>query len=124
LIADQNDFLFVCSYILDRATAIEHQLASRIAKTTDTLKNDTIDDPLVRMGLKKFSNSDQNLVVHYPHEARLATYKKYIHQLWHQTFAETPVLNTKLIVENRNSRNATKILIRRRPHILSFVENR
>ncbi len=39
-------------------------------------------------------------------------------------FTDTPVTNTKLIVGNRNSRNATKILIRRRPHIMSSTENR
>jgi hypothetical protein len=124
LIADPNDFLFVRSYILNRPTLIEYQLASRIAKTTDTLKNDTIDDPLARMQLKKLSNSDRNLIVHYTHEARLGTYKKHIHRLWDHIFADTPVTDTKLIVGNRNSRNATKILIRRRPHIISSAENR
>jgi hypothetical protein len=69
-------FLFVRSYILNRPTVIEHQLTSRIAKTTDPLENDTINDPLVRMRLKKLSNSDRNLIVHYTHEARLGTYQK------------------------------------------------
>jgi hypothetical protein len=34
------------------------------------------------------------------------------------TSLETPVADTKLIVGNRNSRNATKVLIRRRPSIV------
>ncbi len=54
----------------------------------------------------------------YTHEALLATYKKHIHQLWDQIFTDTPVTNTKLIVGNRNSCNATKTLMRRRPHII------
>ncbi len=123
LIPKPNDFLFVPSYILNRQTLIEHQLASRIPKTTDALKNDTIDDPLVWMRLKILSNSDRNLIVHYTQEARLGIYKKHIHQLWDQIFADTPVTNSKLIVGNRNSRNATKILIRRRPYIMSSTEN-
>ncbi len=106
------------SYILNRPTTIEHQVASRISKTIDPLKNDTIDDPVGRMRLKKLFDSDRNLIIHYIHEARLATYKKHIHHLWNQIFADTLVTNTKLIVGNRNSRNATKILIRRRPHIM------
>ncbi len=80
MIANSNDFLFVRSYILSRPTIIEHQLASRIAKTTDPLKNHTIDDSLVRMRLKKLSNSDRTLIVHYTHEARIvivATQQKY-----------------------------------------------
>ncbi len=70
MIVNPNDFLFVRSYILNRPTAIEHQVASRIEKTIDPFKNDTIDDPLVRMRLKKLFNSDRNLIIHYTHEAR------------------------------------------------------
>jgi hypothetical protein len=62
LIANPNDFLFVRSFILNRPTATEYQIASRIVKTIDPLKNDA-------------------------HEARFATYKKYIHQLWDQIIA-------------------------------------
>jgi hypothetical protein len=122
LTANLNDFLFVRSYILNRPTANEYQIALRIAKIIDPLKNETIDDPLVRMRLQKLFNSDRNLIIHYTHEARFATYKKHIHQLWNQIFADTPVKNSKLIVGNRNSRNATKILIRRRPHIMSSTK--
>ncbi len=118
-IANPNDFLFVRSYILNRPTANEYQIASRITKIIGPLKNHIIDDPLVRMRLNKVLNSNQNLIIHYTHEARLATYKKHIHQLWNQIFKDTPVVNTKIIIGNRNSRNATKILIRRRPHIIS-----
>jgi hypothetical protein len=50
LIANPNDFLFVRSFILNRPTATEYQIASRIVKTIDPLKNDA-------------------------HEARFATYK-------------------------------------------------
>jgi ATP-dependent Lon protease len=103
---------------LNRPTATEHQIASRIAKTIDPLKNDTIDDPLVRIRLNKESNSYRNLIIHYTHEARLRNYKKHIHQLWNQFFADTPVTNTKLIVGNRNSRNAIKTFIRRRPRTM------
>jgi hypothetical protein len=66
---EKNDTL-----LLSRPTIIEHQVASRIAKTIDPLKNDTIDDPLVQMRLKKLFNSDPNLIIHYTHEAWLATY--------------------------------------------------
>ncbi len=115
LIANSNDFAFVRSYILNRTTAIEHQIASRIAKTIDPLKNDTVDDPLARMRLNKESSSCRNLIIHNTHEARFRNYKKHIHQLWNQIFPDTPVRSTKLIVGNRNSRNAIKTFIRRRP---------
>jgi hypothetical protein len=68
------------------------------------------------MQINKESDSYRNLIIYYTHEARLATWKKDIHQLWNQIFPDTPVTNTKLIVGNHNTRNVTKILIRRRPH--------
>lgn len=117
-IATENDLRFMRPYILNRPTAMEHQLASRIAKTIDPQKNAPIDDPLVQIRLNKQSNYTRNLIIHYTYEARLAAYKKHIHELWDQTFINTPLSNTKLIVGNRNSRNAIKILVRRRPRFI------
>jgi hypothetical protein len=110
-IPNPNDLLFVWSYILNRITTIDHQVASRMAKN-----NRSIQKWYNRRSLD--SNSYRNLIIHYTHEAWFATYKKYIHQLWDQIFGNAPVTNTKLIVGNGNSCNATKILIRRRPHIM------
>jgi hypothetical protein len=106
LIPNSNNFLFLRSYILNRPTAIEHQVASRIAKAID--QNETINDSLVQMQIHKESNPSRHLIIHYTHEARLETYKKQIHQLWDQIFADTPVTGTELIVGNHNSCNATK----------------
>jgi hypothetical protein len=47
----------------------QHRAASRIAKTIGPLKNDTIDNPSVRMRPNKLLNSDRNLIIHYIHEA-------------------------------------------------------
>ncbi len=101
---------------MNRPTANEYQIALRIVKKIDPLKNDAISDSLVRIRLNKIFNSDRNIIIHYTHDARLVTYKKHIHQLLDQIFVDTPVKTTKLIVGNCNSRNAIKILIRRRPH--------
>jgi hypothetical protein len=51
-IATQNHFTFVRSPILNQPTAIEHQIASRIAKTLDSLTDENIADPLVRTHIK------------------------------------------------------------------------
>jgi hypothetical protein len=74
----------------------------------DTPEHNQVDDPLVRAYLKKKSKWNTNLIVHYTHEARLASYKKDIHQLWHQLFAETPVMNTNLIIGNRETTGISK----------------
>jgi len=76
------------------------------------------------MRLNKESKSYRNLIIHYAHEARLRNYKKHIHQLWNQVFVDTPLTDTKLIVGNRNSCNATKVLIRRRPRTILSNKNK
>jgi hypothetical protein len=53
--------------------------------------------------------------MHYTHEARLESYKKNIHQLWNQIFAQTPVINMRLIIGNRNNPNNKGTLVHRRP---------
>jgi hypothetical protein len=98
-------------YALNRPTAIEHKIVSRIAKAIDPLPNDTIDDPLVRMWINRELTSFHYLIIHYTHEERFRTSKKDIHQLWHHIFADTRVTDTKLIIGNRNLRNAIKVFV-------------
>ena len=117
-IATANHFTFVRSNVLNKPTAIENQTASRIAKAIDPLRNETIDDPLVRMRMNRELTSFHYLIIHYTHEERFGTSKKDIHQLWHHIFADTPVNDTKLIIGNRNSRNAIKLFVHRPPEIL------
>jgi len=118
--ANEKDFMFVRDHLLNEATATQHQSASRIAKTIDPNTTDTVDDPLVKKRLGTNSKWISNLIIHYTHEQRLQTYKKEIHQLWNETFTNTPVLNTKLIIGNRNSRNVNKTLVHRRPQYTSL----
>lgn len=107
--------------ILNRPTTNEHQVASRRRKAIDSLNNNALDDPLVRMRLNHVSKLkfDRNLITRYKHDARLASYKQNIHQLWNQIFAETSVMNIKLIVGSQNNQKTTKILVRHRPHHIS-----
>jgi len=116
LFETENNFQFVRSYLLNRTTVTEQQIACRIAKTIDYTNHDKPNDPLVRIHLKRASKSINNLIIHYVHEARLTSYKKDIHELWDQIFQETIVMNTKLIVGNRNSSNTTQTLVRLCPY--------
>jgi hypothetical protein len=104
---------------LNKTTITEHEIASRIAKTIDPNTNDTTDDPLVQLRIRQKSKWIDNLIIHYKHEARFVAYKKDIHQLWNHIFRDTPVLNTKLVIGHRNTRNLTKTLVHRRPHYKS-----
>ncbi len=115
LIDNEHDFRFIRDHLMDKPTPIEHQIASRIAKTIHQNSQHTVEDPLVRQELRQESTFTEKFIIHYIHEARLQTTKKDIHQLWDQTFQQTPIMNTKLIIGNRNSPNLTRTLVHRRP---------
>lgn len=113
---NEHDFMFIRRYLLNRPTVIERQIEYRIATVMDLQNPDIIDTSVVPIRLNKNSKSTDRLIIHYLHEARLASYKKDFHQLWNQIFRKTIVMNTKLIVGNRNSPNAKKTFIRRRSY--------
>jgi hypothetical protein len=113
---NEHSFTFIRFYLLNRPTITEYELASRIANAINPQDHDATDDSLVRAQINKKSKWIDNLIVHYTHEARLESYKRDIHQLWHHTFAETSVMNTKLIIGNRNNQNYKATLVHRRPH--------
>ncbi len=74
LLDNEHDFTFLRTYLLNRPTITEHEIASRIANTIDPDDYNEIDDPLVRAHLKKKSKWVEKLIVHYTHEARLNSY--------------------------------------------------
>jgi hypothetical protein len=90
-------------------------MASRIAKAIKSNLNEETDDPLVRASLKKQLKFNNNLIIHYTYEKRLQSNKTIIHQLWNQVFQQTPVIESRLIIGNRNSRNLTRELVHRHP---------
>jgi len=97
----------------------EHHITSRIATIINVDFKEEVDNALVKARLGKQTKSDINLVIHYIHihEKRLQSSKKGIYQLWDQTFQQTPVIDTRLIIGNRYSRNMTRELVHRRPQL-------
>ena len=69
---------------------------------------------MVKARLQKQNKFDKNLILHYMYETRLQNNKKDIHKLWNQTFEQTQVFDTRLIIGNRNNRNLTKEIVHRR----------
>ncbi len=70
----ENDFSFIRSYLLNRPTVTEHQIASRIAKAINPNSNETSDDALVQTQLSKNSKWINNLIIYCTHEKRLESY--------------------------------------------------
>jgi len=76
-IDNEQDFMYIRDYLLNKTTVTEHQIASRITKTIDPNTTDTNDDPLVQLRLRQKSKWVDNLIIHYQHEARLAGYNEW-----------------------------------------------
>jgi len=98
-------------------------MASRIAKAIKDDPRQELACQLVKAGLIKLTKVDTDLIIHYTHEKRLQNHKKDIHQLWHQTFAQTPVLKTRLITHKRTSHNMVRELVDRYPWSSQPINN-
>ena len=115
LLDNENDFLVRRRRLLNKPTITEHQIALRIVQTIEPADKPAVDNPLVKTRLDKESKWINNLIIHYTHEKQLEGYKKDIHQLWNHIFAATAVMQTNLIIGNRNNQSFEEILMHRRP---------
>ncbi|CAF2193402.1 unnamed protein product, partial [Rotaria magnacalcarata] len=66
---------------------------------------------------KKPNKLQHKLIIHYTHEKRFNKRKRDLHHIFQETFANTPIIETKLIVGNRNQKSTMKELIRKRPRL-------
>jgi hypothetical protein len=105
--------------ILGLPTTRQSQVA--LSATTADIDNDQTDENQVE--LTKTSTEAQNKqklygnkqFVHYTHEQRFNSFKRDMHQVYEDIFKETPAMNAKIIVGNRNRRDAKNELVRKRP---------
>ncbi|CAF4356299.1 unnamed protein product, partial [Adineta steineri] len=114
-IHDENEFLLLRRQLLGEATVTQHRRATRLAKTIDYNNIPTDLDPLIKEKLIKRRDKVNSIIVHYKHEKRFSHYKRAFHQLWDDTFYNTPLQTTKIIVGTRNNPNISKELIRLNP---------
>ena len=70
-----------------------------------------------QMSLAKPTRTWQDrLIFHYTYEQRLESYKCDFHQVWNSISEDTPVMDTRVIIGHRDSRNLQGELVRKRPH--------
>ena len=80
MINNENDFVTMRNHLMNQPTLIEYQIASRLAKTIDVKSKEEVNDPLIKPRLNKKSKWISNLIIHYTHERRLASYNcKFLH---------------------------------------------
>lgn len=92
---------------LDNEQTDEHATTTTAARTTVT---------------KNVPMYENKLITHYTHEKRFRSVKSDLHQVYDDIFRNTPAAAVKLIVGNRNRRDARHELIRKKPK-LSLLQN-
>ena len=115
MIHDENEFLLLRRQLLNQNSMHEHRRAARIARTMDYEAIPPNVDPLVKAKLLKRRERAKSVILHYTHEQRFSHYKRAIHQMWNDTFHNTPLQTATLIVGTRNNPNLGKELVRRNP---------
>ena len=115
MIHDENEFQFLRHQLMKEVTIHEHRRAARIAKTMDYDDIPANVHPLVKAKLLKRRQRAKSIILHYTHEQRFSHYKRAIHQMWNDTFHNTPLHSATLIVGTRNNPNLAKELVHRNP---------
>ena len=92
MINTEKDYSFIRQTLLRKPTISEYQIASRIAKSIQLDRDETVEDPLVRSRFDKPSKFETNLIIHYTYEKRFQCNKNTFinygfrhftkHQLW------------------------------------------
>ncbi|CAF1348914.1 unnamed protein product [Adineta steineri] len=118
----EKEFVLMRNQIMGQPTSRQSQVAMNITNANDnnndhTNQSDTIptDSISIIQNKKKKPYDENKLIVHYTHEKRFSSTKRDIHRNYTDVFNNTPAMDVKLIVGNRNRRAATNDLIRKKP---------
>ncbi|CAM4982819.1 unnamed protein product [Rotaria socialis] len=118
-IDDEKKYNHTRQKLLGQPTLRQSQVAMSAAQAN--IDNDGADDRLnqpnesTKQTENKTFNFDEKLFIHFTHENRFHTYRRDMHQIYEDVFQQTPAMNTRLIVGNRNRRETQSELIRKRP---------
>jgi len=100
----------------------QRQSQAALSEATADIENDQTDattteneNTTTTTANKLIYNKDDKLFVHYTHEKRFQSLKRDMYQVYQNSFGNSPAIYSKLIVGNRNRRNAQHELIRKRP---------
>jgi hypothetical protein len=100
----------------------QRQSQAALSAATADIENDQTDEPTTEKenittttADRPIYNKDDKLFVHYTHEKCFQSLKRDMHQVYQNTFENSPAIYTKLVVGNRNRRNTQHELVRKRP---------
>ena len=120
IIEDEKQFILKRHEIIDQPTPRQSQIATNVA--TANVKNNQTDDIEQTKPTEPTKKTEKNLtkhadrlIIHYKHENRFQSAKRDMHKVYENVVKNTPTMNLRLIVGNRNRRDAKNELIRKRP---------
>ncbi|CAF1398943.1 unnamed protein product, partial [Adineta steineri] len=119
-IENEKQYILLCHKILDQPTPEQSHATSRAATAdvdndqTDVTAETTSREWVAKIQKKPMNYADR-LFLHYKHEKRFRPFKRNMHRVYQNVFKNTPAMDLRLIVGNRNRRNAKNELIRKRP---------
>ncbi|CAF1524992.1 unnamed protein product, partial [Adineta steineri] len=119
-IENEQQYIHLRHEILGQPTPQQSQTASRAATAdvdndqTDVTVETTSRESPEKIQKKPINYADR-LFLHYKHEKRFQPVKRNIHQIYQNVFKNTPAMDLRIIVGNRNRRDAKNELIRKRP---------
>ena len=118
LIENEKKFLLRTKLLGCSATK---QSQMNVAVTTGYLHSNTTQNAYMtilesnKTSEKQSESTQSKLILHYTHEERFSSFKRDIHHIYHTILHQTPTAEGRIIVGNRNRRDARRELIRKRP---------
>ena len=116
MIHDANEYVLLRQRLLNQPSIDENKRAAHLAKQYNLQEFEFGIDPLIKQQILKRREKEKSIFMHYTHEKRFSHYKRATHALWTQTFRETTVDGTRIIVGTRNNPNLCQELVGRSPH--------
>ncbi|CAF3855858.1 unnamed protein product, partial [Adineta steineri] len=119
-IENEQQFILLRQEILGQPTPGQSQTTSRAATAdvdndqTDVTAETTSRESVAKIQKEPINYTDR-LIVHYTHEKRFEPFKRNMHRVYQNVSKNTSAMVLKLIVGNRNRRDAKHELIRKRP---------
>ncbi|CAF1164425.1 unnamed protein product, partial [Adineta ricciae] len=119
-IENESQYYLLHHDILGQPTPQKSQVASRATMAdVDNDQANATTETIAKESIKNIQNKPINyadrLFLHYTHEKRFHPLKRGMHHVYEKVYKYTPAMDLKLIVGNRNRRDATHELVRKRP---------
>ena len=112
LITDTTRLCLLRQKILAQPTIRQTQVTKSIASAD---ANDEQPDDSTVTKRENVMHLQDRFFIHYTHEKRFPSFKRYMHQLYRNVFQNTPAMAVRMVVGNRNRRDGKQELIHKRP---------